>query len=67
MFDLAVLKKKVKEKEEKKKKKLKVIKSEAEDFSESLGNTEGMPSMSQNPSPIPPIWDPPSLSSVKEE
>ncbi|KAH0623264.1 hypothetical protein JD844_031371 [Phrynosoma platyrhinos] len=67
LFDLAVLKKKVKEKEEKKKKKLKVVKSEAEDFSESLGNTEGMPPMSQDPSPIPPIWDSPSLPSVKEE
>ncbi|XP_061448735.1 nuclear factor related to kappa-B-binding protein [Rhineura floridana] len=67
LFDLAILKKKVKEKEDKKKKKLKVIKSEAEDFSESLGNPEGMPSMSQDPSPVPPIWDPPSLPSVKEE
>ncbi|KAJ7305034.1 hypothetical protein JRQ81_010817 [Phrynocephalus forsythii] len=67
LFDLAVLKKKAKEKEEKKKKRLKVIKSEAEDFSESLGNPEGMPSVSQDPSPIPPIWDPPSLPSVKEE
>ncbi|XP_026534399.1 nuclear factor related to kappa-B-binding protein isoform X3 [Notechis scutatus] len=63
---LAVLKKKVKEKEEKKKKKLKVIKSEAEDFSETLGNSE-LPPVSQNPSPIPPLWDPPSLPSVKEE
>ncbi|XP_007435684.1 nuclear factor related to kappa-B-binding protein isoform X2 [Python bivittatus] len=67
LFDLAVLKKKVKEKEEKKKKKLKVIKSEAEDFSESLGNPEGIPPVSQGPSPIPPLWDPPSLPSVKEE
>ncbi|KAM3830665.1 nuclear factor related to kappa-B-binding protein isoform 2-T4 [Vipera latastei] len=67
LFDLAVLKKKVKEKEEKKKKKLKVIKSEAEDFSESLGNSEGLHPVSQNPSPIPPLWDPPSLPSVKEE
>ncbi|ETE67610.1 Nuclear factor related to kappa-B-binding protein [Ophiophagus hannah] len=66
LFDLAVLKKKVKEKEEKKKKKLKVIKSEAEDFSETLGNSE-LPPVSQNPSPIPPLWDPPSLPSVKEE
>ncbi|XP_070622028.1 nuclear factor related to kappa-B-binding protein isoform X2 [Erythrolamprus reginae] len=67
LFDLAVLKKKVKEKEEKKKKKVKVIKSEAEDFSETLGNSEGMPPVSQNPSPIPPLWDSPSLTSVKEE
>ncbi|XP_034277861.1 nuclear factor related to kappa-B-binding protein isoform X1 [Pantherophis guttatus] len=67
LFDLAVLKKKVKEKEEKKKKKLKVIKSEAEDFSETLGNSDGIPPVSQNPSPIPPLWDPPSLPSVKEE
>ncbi|XP_054854075.1 nuclear factor related to kappa-B-binding protein isoform X2 [Eublepharis macularius] len=60
LFDLAVLKKKVREKEEKKKKKLKVIKSEAEDLSESFGNPEGIPPMSQDPSPVP-------LSSVKEE
>lgn len=58
LFDLAVFKKKVKEKE--KKKKLKVIKSEAEDLSESLGNPEGMPPMSQDLFPVP-------LSSVKEE
>ncbi|XP_048368939.1 nuclear factor related to kappa-B-binding protein isoform X1 [Sphaerodactylus townsendi] len=60
LFDLAVLKKKVREKEERKKKKLKVIKSEVEDLSESLGNPEGIPPMSQDPSPVP-------LSSVKEE
>ncbi|XP_077161383.1 nuclear factor related to kappa-B-binding protein isoform X2 [Paroedura picta] len=60
LFDLAVLKKKVKEKEERKKKKLKVIKSEVEDLSESFGNHEGIPPMSQDPSPVP-------LSSVKEE
>lgn len=60
LFDLAVLKKKVREKEERKKKKLKVIKSEVEDLSESFGNPEGIPPMSQDPSPVP-------LSSVKEE
>ncbi|XP_015271281.1 PREDICTED: nuclear factor related to kappa-B-binding protein [Gekko japonicus] len=60
LFDLAVLKKKVREKEERKKKKLKVIKSEVDDFSESFGNPEGIPPMSQDPPPVP-------LLSVKEE
>uniref|UniRef100_A0A8C3PKA0 Nuclear factor related to kappa-B-binding protein n=1 Tax=Calidris pygmaea TaxID=425635 RepID=A0A8C3PKA0_9CHAR len=60
LFDLATLKKKVKEKEDKKKKKLKMIKSEVEDLADSLGNADGIPPMSQDPSPIP-------LSSVKEE
>jgi len=50
----------VKEKEDKKKKKLKMIKSEVEDLADSLSNADGIPSMSQDPSPIP-------LSSVKEE
>ncbi|NWX25593.1 NFRKB protein, partial [Notiomystis cincta] len=60
LFDLATLKKKVKEKEDKKKKKLKTIKSEVEDLADSLGNADGLPSMSQDLSPLP-------LSSVKEE
>uniref|UniRef100_A0A6G1REF4 Nuclear factor related to kappa-B-binding protein n=1 Tax=Hypotaenidia okinawae TaxID=2861861 RepID=A0A6G1REF4_9GRUI len=60
LFDLATLKKKVKEKEDKKKKKLKLIKSEVEDLADSLSNADGIPPMSQDPSPIP-------LSSVKEE
>ncbi|NWX87776.1 NFRKB protein, partial [Nothoprocta pentlandii] len=60
LFDLATLKKKVKEKEDKKKKKLKMIKSEVEDLADSLSNVDGIPPMSQGPSPIP-------LSSVKEE
>uniref|UniRef100_A0A8C0FPY7 Nuclear factor related to kappa-B-binding protein n=1 Tax=Bubo bubo TaxID=30461 RepID=A0A8C0FPY7_BUBBB len=60
LFDLATLKKKVKEKEDKKKKKLKIIKSEVEDLADSLSNADGIPPMSQDPSPIP-------LSSVKEE
>ncbi|NXT62954.1 NFRKB protein, partial [Chaetops frenatus] len=60
LFDLTTLKKKVKEKEDKKKKKLKIIKSEVEDLSESLGNADGLPSMSQDLTPLP-------LSSVKEE
>ncbi|NXS85131.1 NFRKB protein, partial [Erpornis zantholeuca] len=60
LFDLATLKKKVKEKEDKKKKKLKIIKSEVEDLADSLGNADGLPSMSQDLSPLP-------LSSVKEE
>ncbi|NXU81478.1 NFRKB protein, partial [Oreotrochilus melanogaster] len=59
-FDLATLKKKVKEKEDKKKKRLKMIKSEVEDLADSLSNADGIPAMSQDPSPIP-------LSSVKEE
>uniref|UniRef100_A0A8C0B5H7 Nuclear factor related to kappa-B-binding protein n=1 Tax=Buteo japonicus TaxID=224669 RepID=A0A8C0B5H7_9AVES len=60
LFDLATLKKKVKEKEDKKKKKLKIIKSEVEDLADSLSNADGIPPMSQDPSPIP-------LSSVKED
>ncbi|XP_009951193.1 PREDICTED: nuclear factor related to kappa-B-binding protein [Leptosomus discolor] len=60
LFDLATLKKKVKEKEDKKKKKLKVVKSEVEDLADSLSNADGIPPLSQDPSPIP-------LSSVKEE
>ncbi|NXS31968.1 NFRKB protein, partial [Pomatostomus ruficeps] len=60
LFDLATFKKKVKEKEDKKKKKLKIIKSEVEDLADSLGNADGLPSMSQDLSPLP-------LSSVKEE
>ncbi|XP_010130104.1 PREDICTED: nuclear factor related to kappa-B-binding protein [Buceros rhinoceros silvestris] len=59
LFDLATLKKKVKEKEDKKKKKLK-IKSEPEDLADSLSNADGIPPMSQDPSPIP-------LTSIKEE
>uniref|UniRef100_A0A8C3VEC7 Nuclear factor related to kappaB binding protein n=1 Tax=Catharus ustulatus TaxID=91951 RepID=A0A8C3VEC7_CATUS len=60
LFDLATLKKKVKDKEDKKKKKPKIIKSEVEDLADSLGNTDGLPSMSQDFSPLP-------LSSVKED
>ncbi|NXY21396.1 NFRKB protein, partial [Atrichornis clamosus] len=60
LYDLATLKKKVKEKEDKKKKKLKIIKSEVEDLADSLGNADGIPPMSQDLSPLP-------LSSVKEE
>ncbi|XP_063121451.1 nuclear factor related to kappa-B-binding protein isoform X5 [Rattus norvegicus] len=60
LYDLAVLKKKVKEKEEKKKKKIKLIKSEAEDLAEPLSNTEGVPTLSQAPSPL-------AISSIKEE
>lgn len=60
LYDLATLKKKVKEKEDKKKKKLKVIKSEVEDLADSLSNADGIPAMSQDPSPV-------ILSSVKEE
>ncbi|XP_069894476.1 nuclear factor related to kappa-B-binding protein isoform X4 [Dipodomys merriami] len=60
LYDLAVLKKKVKEKEEKKKKKIKLIKSEAEDLAEPLSSTEGVPPLSQAPSPL-------AISSIKEE
>ncbi|XP_039577985.1 nuclear factor related to kappa-B-binding protein isoform X6 [Passer montanus] len=60
LFDLATLKKKVKDKEDKKRKKPKIIKSEVEDLADSLGNADGLPSMSQDFSPLP-------LSSVKEE
>nr|XP_054503321.1 nuclear factor related to kappa-B-binding protein isoform X5 [Agelaius phoeniceus] len=60
LFDLATLKKKVKDKEDRKKKKPKIIKSEVEDLADSLGNADGLPSMSQDFSPLP-------LSSVKEE
>uniref|UniRef100_H0YQI1 Nuclear factor related to kappa-B-binding protein n=1 Tax=Taeniopygia guttata TaxID=59729 RepID=H0YQI1_TAEGU len=52
--------KKVKDKEDKKKKKPKIIKSEVEDLADALGNADGLPSMSQDFSPLP-------LSSVKEE
>ncbi|NXA84836.1 NFRKB protein, partial [Thryothorus ludovicianus] len=60
LFDLTTLKKKVKDKEDKKKKKPKLIKSEVEDLADSLGNADGLSSMSQDFSPLP-------LSSVKEE
>ncbi|KAL1781979.1 nuclear factor related to kappa-B-binding protein isoform X4 [Sigmodon hispidus] len=58
LYDLAVLKKKVKEKE--KKKKIRLIKSEAEDLAEPLSTTEGVPALSQAPSPL-------AISSIKEE
>lgn len=60
LFDLATFKKKVKEKDDKKKKKLKIIKSEVEDLTDSFSSAHGIPSLSQDHSPIP-------LSSVKEE
>ncbi|XP_036990049.2 nuclear factor related to kappa-B-binding protein isoform X2 [Artibeus jamaicensis] len=60
LYDLAVLKKKVKEKEEKKKKKLKTIKSEAEDLAEPLSGAEGLPPLSQAPSPL-------AVPAIKEE
>ncbi|XP_036304675.1 nuclear factor related to kappa-B-binding protein isoform X2 [Pipistrellus kuhlii] len=60
LYDLAVLKKKVKEKEERKKKKIKVIKSEAEDLAEPLSGTEGLPPLSQAPSPL-------AAPAIKEE
>ncbi|XP_006873133.1 PREDICTED: nuclear factor related to kappa-B-binding protein isoform X1 [Chrysochloris asiatica] len=58
LYDLAVLKKKVKEKE--KKKKLKMIKSESEDLAEPLSSTEGIPPLSQAPSPL-------AIPAIKEE
>ncbi|XP_037697880.1 nuclear factor related to kappa-B-binding protein isoform X2 [Choloepus didactylus] len=60
LYDLAVLKKRVKEKEEKKRKKIKMIKSEAEDLTEPLSNTEGIPPLSQAPSPL-------AIPAIKEE
>lgn len=60
LYDLAVLKKKVKEKEEKKKKKIKMIKSEAEDLAEPLSSTEGVPALAQAPSPL-------AVPAIKEE
>ncbi|XP_057551383.1 nuclear factor related to kappa-B-binding protein isoform X2 [Hippopotamus amphibius kiboko] len=60
LYDLAVLKKKVKEKEERKKKKIKMIKSEAEDLAEPLSGTEGLPPLSQAPSPL-------AIAAIKEE
>ncbi|KAG8523168.1 Nuclear factor related to kappa-B-binding protein [Galemys pyrenaicus] len=60
LYDLAVLKRKVKEKEEKKKKKIKTIKSESEDLAEPLSSTEGIPPLSQAPSPL-------AITSIKEE
>uniref|UniRef100_A0A8C3LQB8 Nuclear factor related to kappa-B-binding protein n=1 Tax=Chrysolophus pictus TaxID=9089 RepID=A0A8C3LQB8_CHRPC len=53
LFDLATFKKKVKEKDDKKKKKLKVIKSEVEDLADSFSGAHGIPSLSQDHSPIP--------------
>ncbi|KAK2099771.1 hypothetical protein P7K49_021119 [Saguinus oedipus] len=60
LYDLAVLKKKVKEKEEKKKKKIKTIKSEADDLTEPLSNTDGIAPLSQASSPL-------AIPSIKEE
>ena len=60
LYDLAVLKKKVKEKDEKKKKKIKTITSEAEDLAEPLSGAEGMPPLSQAPSPL-------AVPAIKEE
>ncbi|XP_019516347.1 PREDICTED: nuclear factor related to kappa-B-binding protein isoform X4 [Hipposideros armiger] len=60
LYDLAVLKKKVKEKEEKKKKKIKMIKSETEDLAEPLSSTEGIPPLSQASSPL-------AVPAIKEE
>uniref|UniRef100_A0A8C9EXQ0 Nuclear factor related to kappa-B-binding protein n=1 Tax=Pavo cristatus TaxID=9049 RepID=A0A8C9EXQ0_PAVCR len=53
LFDLATFKKKVKEKDDKKKKKLKLIKSEVEDLADSFSSAHGIPSLSQDHSPIP--------------
>ncbi|XP_016059956.1 PREDICTED: nuclear factor related to kappa-B-binding protein [Miniopterus natalensis] len=60
LYDLAVLKRKAKEKEERKKKKIKMIKSEAEDLAEPLSSTEGIPPLSQAPSPL-------AVPAIKEE
>ncbi|XP_060260256.1 nuclear factor related to kappa-B-binding protein isoform X4 [Ovis aries] len=60
LYDLAVLKKKVKEKEERRKKKIKLIKSEVEDLAEPLSGPEGLPPLSQAPSPL-------AIPAIKEE
>ncbi|XP_015452993.1 nuclear factor related to kappa-B-binding protein isoform X6 [Pteropus alecto] len=60
LYDLAVLKKKIKEKEEKKKKKIKMIKSETEELAEPLSSTEGIAPLSQAPSPL-------AVQAIKEE
>ncbi|XP_064424745.1 nuclear factor related to kappa-B-binding protein isoform X3 [Latimeria chalumnae] len=60
LINLEAPKKKVREKEEKKKKKLKVIKTEPEDLSESLGSVDGVPALSQEPQGL-------ALPAVKEE
>ncbi|XP_071432320.1 nuclear factor related to kappa-B-binding protein isoform X1 [Pithys albifrons albifrons] len=60
LYNLATLKKKVKEKEDKKKKKLKVIKSEVDDLADYLGSAGGIPPVAQDLSPLP-------LAAVKEE
>ncbi|CAH2320452.1 nuclear factor related to kappa-B-binding isoform X1 [Pelobates cultripes] len=61
LFDLATMKKRVKEKDEKKKKKLKTIKTEVEDYPEMPDVPDVMP-------PLLPLETPPvSLAAVKEE
>ncbi|XP_040848603.1 nuclear factor related to kappa-B-binding protein isoform X2 [Ochotona curzoniae] len=60
LYDLAILKRKVKEKEEKKKKKIKTIKSEAEDLVDSLSTADAVPPLSQAPSPL-------AIPAIKEE
>ncbi|XP_052517818.1 nuclear factor related to kappa-B-binding protein isoform X4 [Budorcas taxicolor] len=60
LYDLAVLKKKVKEKEERRKKKIKLIKSEVEELAEPLSGPEGLPPLSQAPSPL-------AIPAIKEE
>ncbi|KAM9220088.1 nuclear factor related to kappa-B-binding protein isoform 5-T5 [Dugong dugon] len=60
LYDLAVLKKKVKEKEEKKRKRLKMVKLEAEELAEPLSSTEGIAPLSQAPSPL-------AIPAIKEE
>ena len=52
--------KKVKEKEERRKKKIKLIKSEVEDLAEPLSGPEGLPPLSQAPSPL-------AIPAIKEE
>ncbi|KAM4651392.1 nuclear factor related to kappa-B-binding protein isoform 2-T2 [Discoglossus pictus] len=61
LFDLATLKKRVKERDEKKKKKPKVIKTEEEDFPEPPERTDLLPAL------LPPDSPPMTLTAVKEE
>ncbi|KAM4703316.1 nuclear factor related to kappa-B-binding protein [Rhinophrynus dorsalis] len=61
LFDLATMKKRVKEKDEKKRKKLKTIKTEVEDYPDMPDSAEMMPAL------LPPETPPVTLTAVKEE
>ncbi|KAG8434699.1 hypothetical protein GDO86_012888 [Hymenochirus boettgeri] len=61
LFDLAAMKKRVKEKDEKKKKKLKTIKTEVEDYTDMQEGADIIPAI------LPPETPPLTLTAVKEE